>query len=521
MTAERGIWINSIRDMLYVIFRHKRKILAFFFLTVLLTAAISFILPHIYESESSILIRFGRENLPSDPSIEGTLVNFSQDRANELKSEMAILSSQYLAEQVVDELGEGWILLRPEYPMADIGLEPPGPGGLVQGLSDGAKSMLVGLGLRPSESPREKAIRKLTQSLTFTLKPQSNVIHVSCQAKTPGLAQAILEHIVDAYERRHIEVYSTKATPEFFAEGSEKLHARLEGIEKDLTRYQLEYNIADIETQKRTLLAQISTLEVDLSTVNSLVNGLEAKVNTLASKVAMRDNTRELSRKTGLPNQAADTIKQRLLELYVEESDLSSRYADEYRPLVEVQQQITLLEEKLEKETPTLTEVTVGVDKNTEALEQLFEEENANLVAAQSQRDTLSSELETIKASLSELVRHETDYNTLLRDKKLAEDEYLAYMDHLQEANIAKALEQDQISNVSVVEPPSLPVRPIRPAKLRNIILSMFIGLFGGIALAFVSEFMDDTLNTAGSVEGRLGLEHLASFSDKDIDQCT
>ena len=59
----------------------------------------------VYESEAKLLIKIGRENVSLDPSVSGPIVGMQQSRENEVKSELAILTSRYLAERVVETVG--------------------------------------------------------------------------------------------------------------------------------------------------------------------------------------------------------------------------------------------------------------------------------------------------------------------------------------------------------------------------------------------------------------------------------
>jgi capsular polysaccharide biosynthesis protein len=78
----------------------------------------------------------------------------------------------------------------------------------------------------------------------------------------------------------------------------------------------------------------------------------------------------------------------------------------------------------------------------------------------------------------------------------------------------------DNVSNVSIVQPPTLPFEPIKPKKRLNLAFGIFLGIFGGIGLAFVQEFFDDTLKTNEDIEKRLELPVLATISKKDLDSC-
>ncbi|MDD5423513.1 MAG: Wzz/FepE/Etk N-terminal domain-containing protein, partial [Candidatus Omnitrophica bacterium] len=67
--------------------------------------------------------------------------------------------------------------------------------------------------------------------------------------------------------------------------------------------------------------------------------------------------------------------------------------------------------------------------------------------------------------------------------------------------NFKHALEGLKANNVSVLAPAVTPPVPLRPKKLFNILLSIVVGLFGGVFLAFFFEYMDDTVKEPHEID--------------------
>lgn len=59
---------NSVREFVYVIFRHKRKAVWFFMALMLIVSLVTMIMPRTYKSESKLLVKLGRENATMDPT---------------------------------------------------------------------------------------------------------------------------------------------------------------------------------------------------------------------------------------------------------------------------------------------------------------------------------------------------------------------------------------------------------------------------------------------------------------------
>lgn len=62
-------------------------------------------------------------------------------------------------------------------------------------------------------------------------------------------------------------------------------------------------------------------------------------------------------------------------------------------------------------------------------------------------------------------------------------------------------LEGLKANNVSIVEPAEVPVAPIYPKKLLNILLAIIFGAAGGICLAFLTEYLEDAIRSPEELE--------------------
>jgi capsular polysaccharide biosynthesis protein len=82
----------------------------------------------------------------------------------------------------------------------------------------------------------------------------------------------------------------------------------------------------------------------------------------------------------------------------------------------------------------------------------------------------------------------------------------------MEQARIDQALLSDKISNISVVQGPITSPEAISPRRVMNIALGIFLGIFGGIGLAFFSECLDHSLKKPRDVEEKLNLPTLASI---------
>lgn len=69
-------------------------------------------------------------------------------------------------------------------------------------------------------------------------------------------------------------------------------------------------------------------------------------------------------------------------------------------------------------------------------------------------------------------------------------------------------------NNISIQDPAEKPIVPVKPKKLLNILISIIVGAFGGLGLAFFMEYLDDTAKTAEDVEKAMKWPFLVNIPD-------
>ena len=496
---------GSLRDILHIIFRHKWKIIIFF-CAVVATVTIKMLLtPSIYESHAKLLVRPGRDNTSVNPSLlnPGTSVKIVEFRENQVNSELGILTSQTVIKKVVDQFGPDRFLT-PE-PEHNTATEP-----------DQTNDQT----LNPELQKHNAAVNALLGGLAVEVEEKTNIINVSLFTFNPDLAQAALDSLIAAYLERHLEVHKAQANPEFFRVNSQKLFEHLLQKEDELEQFRELNNIVELDAQKDSLLTQISALEGSIAEADSQIEAALARIESLQQSLVGRSESKELNRVTGRVNTLAVELKRRLVELQLKEADLAARYPGDARVLVDLRKQIKITRQALAREQSTVTEVTMGIDGNTEKMQLALDTEKATYKAQLARKQALLDELATKNTEINQLASYKITLDRLMREVEFAEREYLQYRDSLQKSEISDALDTIKVSNVSIVQPATFTPLPVRPKKKLIVLVSMFLGLLGGLGLAFILEFFDESLKSQEDVRRRLGLPVLATFSDQELRQC-
>lgn len=511
---------SSLRDILNVLFRRKKLAFLFFGGVVLAVTIFTYLTPEVFQSNAKLLIRVGRENLSVDPSVNGPTVTLHQSRENEVNSELAIITSRVVAERVVDKITPKAFLaggMNNQNLASDNNFFT----GLIADLKHTWQVSINTLfRLDSSSEPiRETAINKMMANLKVEVEQKSNVIDISYQAPSPQFGQQVLKDFLNFYQELHIKVHSAQASPQFFNDQAKRLFLELKQKENKLEEFRATHNVASISTQKDTLFSQISKIQGDIDEINSQISATKAQNATLEKGLQGRSKIVVLGRVAGRKSGTLDAIKGRLFDFRVKEADLSARYPDNDRALIEVRQQIKLAEEALSNEKLS-DEVTTGIDPTYQSMQIALDTGRAQLQALIARKAALIEGLKKPKADLIMLAKNEMTESGLKRDVDLLESEYLQYRQNMQRTDVSKALDSGKVSNLSIIQSPTMPLDAIRPNKLLNLGLGVLLGLFGGICLAFFVEYLDDSLKTKEDVEQRLGLPVLVSVPCKESGLC-
>ena len=175
-----------------------------------------------------------------------------------------------------------------------------------------------------------------------------------------------------------------------------------------------------------------------------------------------------------------------------------------------------LIKITVEGNDPTL----VTMVSNT--LAEIIVEQSNQLYAGsgKSQQEILGDQLVQIQADLDQLRQ---EYESLVAQtppdaekieaaRNSLEIKQNTYTTILKQYDEARIREEMRASMLSVIEPAVVPEKPSKPRVALNIILGLFIGLVGGIGLAFIFENLDTTLYTTEDIEELTQLNTLAKI---------
>lgn len=495
---------NSLRDLLQFLFHRKYWILSIFFVISISATFVALRTPNQYESDAKLLIAVGRENINLDPTIEtGKSLDVFQEKEKTIRSEVAILNSQVVAEKVVNKLGAHFVLnCDTEFSMYRN--------------SDSESQIQRNNGPDRQDGSFDGAVGTLTGG--FSVEPDRYLINVKVVYKEPHCAQLFLNELIIAYNERHIELNSMFADFSYFEKQADDAQKALDNVDEKIKQFKAINNISSIAEQKTSLVAQIEVLQNKLDTSSSNILATISKINSIDNKLKQRSRTTELYKTKGAENSFVNDVRPKLLEMMLQEANLSSRFTDDYRPLMNVREQIKIAEMAISNEPATREEVTRGLDEYYTQLEIKKALDESDFKSFIGEQASLTETITQRKQELRDLSQKEVELERLLREKGIKAQEYQTDLERLQRAEINKSLDMEKISNVKVLQPPRLVLSPFSPNRKSAILIGLLLGLAAGLGVAFVVEYIDDTMNTKEDVERKLGLRVLAYVTEEEFE---
>src|ERR1700676_5282018 len=446
-------------DYLLILRKHQWLILSFMLAVVSITAIGTFRMQPVYVATSRIEIDRENSNILPFQNTDDYVV----DLENYIETQSKVLTSETLALQTIRS---GVLAGQPDF-SSDLSSDAVATGSLAN--------------MKP---PPE--LGNFLASLRVKRVPNSRLMEVSFESTSPLLAaQVVNAHIknfIDQNFQSHYEATSRAST--WLTDQLSELKTRVEKSEDARITYERQNQIWALDGDKQNVTTQrLGDLNKELTEAQSERMRKQslfeyAKAGDVDSVPQIRDNS------------AVQDLFRKRSEVYTSYTDALNQYGPNFPKLLRWQAQLRELDAAANKEKKSVIA----------RLESEYRE-------VRQREELLTQALNQQKAEVNQMSERMVQYSILKREAEANKALYDGLLTKLKEAGISAGLRS---SNIRVVDPAMIPTYPARPAKARNIALSFLIGLVGGIGLALLREYMDNTVKSPDDVEV---LAHLPSLA--------
>jgi succinoglycan biosynthesis transport protein ExoP len=471
----------KLNDILFILFRHKWKILFCTALGLLGAAAVYFLLPPIYESKSKLIVRYVVDRSTVD-NLESAVKTPGTENENLINSEVEILTSQDVAMQVAEAVGVDRLVKHPK-----------------------------------SKDVKSEAAREVLRDLDVTALKGSNIISLSYKSPDPVLAQEVLEQLVKFYFDKHLEVHRSVGGFDLVSRQTDQLRAELKQTEEELKQLKTKAAITSLPEDTAALATELTKTQHDAGVAEADLAAQQARVQELdkwnSGGDAKPSENGALQPGSGVAEEYRSLVT-RVAQLRQTETELLSKYTPQNRIVKVKQAQIEELEKQrrdIEKRYPALV-ATLPAATSGEAPRPDLLSERAKLVAAESQAKTLRARMDALEERSKTLTELGPRIGQLERTKAVQEANYKYLEASLEKAKIDETLDPSRMPNIGTVEKPTAAEKTIRDVK--KFVLGLAAGGLGvGIAIALLIELvLDRTIKRSGELETKLQIPLLLSI---------
>gem|GEM_PF-649047 len=465
-------------QFLPALYRYRWRAGVFFVFSLAVVIAGVILWPRKYTSEAKLLVRLGRSSVTLDPTVTtGHVIGVETSREVEINSALEVLNSRIVREMLIDKVG------------ADVPAEQP------------IKTPLE----------REQAIRGLKNDLEIWSPKKTSVISLAYEASSPERAQTVVDELMKIFLKEHLRVNSTPRSLQFFEEQAAGIKKQLDERTREVKETKDKCELASITGRRGTLERQIGEVEQQAINTVTELSASRARIAALAGQLTSMPDPLIKRFVKGHPADATNRMREELFRLQIKEQELRSKYTDEHPTLIAFREQVRRTREILAAEQPDRGQATSAVLLT----EQLVEE---GLTA---RRETIENNLGKLNQQLKTLNAQEVEIVDLEREVQFLETKYRTYVQSTEQTRIARELEQQQITNISVIQHATQNVKASSPRKALSLLIGGFFSVVGSLSLVMLSNRLNTTLRSVVDVEEILTVPVLVTIPKSSRDLST
>src|ERR1700682_2590771 len=448
-------------DYLLILRKHQWLILSFMLSVVTIVAIATFRMQPVYVATARIEI--DRENSNILPFQGVNSYDVMIDTDNYIETQSKILTSETLALETLRNAG---LSALPQYS------SPNGP-------SEAVATGSLANQKRPPE------LGAFLGSLSVRRVPNSRLMDVNFESTDPQLAARYVNANIETYVQRNFQSQfdSTTRATTWLRDQLEELKIRVQKSEDARIAY---------ERQN-----QIWTLDDKQNITTQRFADANRKLTGAQTERVKRQAVLEFARSGNIDAVPQIQSNATLAEYQKRVNDATNQYREaleqfgpNFPKVKHLQSQIKDIQDNIQKEKQNIIDT--------------LDSEYRQAVAREAM---LGKELDIQKRDVNEMAGKMVEYNILKREAEANKVLYDGLLTKLREAGVSAGLRS---SNIRIVDPAMIPSAPSRPAKARNVALAFVVGLVGGIGLALMREYMDNTVKTPDDIETLVRLPSLA-----------
>lgn len=450
----------DIKDYWYVIAKRKEIVIVFFALVFIFTLIFSLLQTPLYKSTSIIEIKPDKIQIVEDLSGQAYYTTSLETLMN---TQVRILQSRTLAKTVVSKLG----LLPKRKEIMKV---------------KSTDNRVPEEKINESEAA-DSLVDYLLKSLEVKLIRNTRLIEVSFILPDPKMANLLTNSWVEnfVYLSAKQETLTNRNTNLFIIEQIDKLQKEIAEKEAKLRSLSQDSEIVIMDEKLNIAMKNLSQLNTSLFDAQTERINKESYYNKVKN-----------SAPDALPEVFNNPIIQNLQNDY---NKLEKEYNEKSKIFKPLWPEMLRLKDQLQKAEDKLKEEKNKIYQN------ILESARGEYLAAMQKEEKIKNEFQQQKNEAMKINNDAISYNSLKVELENQKNLLDSLLKKKEETSISANMQEQAQQNIRVIEEASIPKTPIKPKIKLNLILAIIIGLFGGAALAFFIDYLDDKVRSIEDIE--------------------
>jgi uncharacterized protein involved in exopolysaccharide biosynthesis len=474
--------LPSLREVFADVFRNLRLILVMLILPPIIAVGVALTLPPVYQADAKLLIKPGREFMPTTSLGQSEQGGPVANMAEIVKSETEILNSQDLAQDVLSKLTVPAV-----YP--ELGAEAA---------SDGATL--------------DRAITAFGKQLNVNPVELSNVVGVSFQSTHPDVAVKVLTALLADFQSRHVTLYGNASSGLIQTQIEAKQKA-LQELDAKRIQYQNANGAFSIPDQRASLIQQRAQIAALLQTAQIRGGALQQQITFLKKSRAEAPRNSAIDSETDPTLGASGTAMTTLITLRQKEQELLQHYQPGAPAVVQIRAQIAQAEQFVQQaQAGGNTKVHTGANPLLATIDQQLLSAQSELTPLASQIQGYNAQVATLDDQLRKLQGDELEVNNLQRQIDSLTADLQTLRTNLEQARFAQNMDEAKVSSVSIIDMPRLESKPVFPKKAFFGLAGLAVGLMLSALIILFSLSFGNTIITVEGAERLFGTPVVAAL---------
>ena len=469
-----------------VILKRRWVIVTFTGALVFFVGIFSFLATPIYKATTSIMIEEEGSGVMSIDETFGYQPQAYRDLRN-FNTQLKLLQSKSLAMRVARKMN---LLSRPEF-----GAGQKKRKSLLTAAKDILTLKWISSGKKDEErgsssfrkDPYSDIAKSIMGSIDVSPVRETKLVELSYSSPHPALAAEIINRLAAEFKLFSVEKRSmtTEEASNFLNAQIANTQTEIESKEQELQRYSISKGLVFTEGNSNPVVKAFedvsnayTSAQLDRITWETNYNQLkDLEVATIPQFIN---------------NETLRQLRTDYIQARSELNKMLQSFREDYPGVKEQQGKVDSLEADLRDE----------LNRAKEAARMNYEQA---LMKERSLAGTLAQKNRQVRDTQSNAVRYQTIQIEVECLRRLLND-----LETKQSTTqVSARLSGTRTSNISIIDPAEVPESPVSPRKKMNVILALLIGLFGGVGLCFVLEYLDNTVKGPEDAEKMTGLPSL------------